>query len=196
MDLGDLRALDRRVDKVVFPDEGHGFTKRADADAAYTKIVEWLAADLLAPAGRMGMSDTRLRPHAGRRPAVPPCRPGRAPPAGLPYAGLGLAALRTPGGARSHAAILGQVGLVIAVPIAFGAWLGLKLDEALGTKPWGLLGLIFVGMAVAGFGVALLIKRFADENPVGASSEKAREAGRRWEIEVERREREREAEQE
>ena len=121
---------------------------------------------------------------------------GHACRRGLPYAGLGLAALRTPGGARSHAAILGQVGLVIAVPIAFGAWLGLKLDEALGTKPWGLLGLIFVGMAVAGFGVALLIKRFADENPVGTSSEKAREAGRRWEVEVERREREREAEQE
>lgn len=121
---------------------------------------------------------------------------GCAPAPGLPYAGLGLAALRTPGGARSHAAILGQVGLVIAVPIAVGAWLGLKLDEALGTKPWGLLSLIFVGMAVAGFGVALLIKRFADENPVGVSSEGAREAGRRWEIEVERREREREAEQE
>ncbi|MDO8562525.1 MAG: prolyl oligopeptidase family serine peptidase [Candidatus Limnocylindria bacterium] len=47
--VGRLRALGRRVDEVVFPDEGHGFTKRANADAAYTKIVEWLAAELLAP---------------------------------------------------------------------------------------------------------------------------------------------------
>lgn len=107
----------------------------------------------------------------------------------LPYTGRGLA-LRTPGGARSNAAILGQVGLIIAVPIALGAWLGLRLDEALGTSPWGLLGLIFVGMAIAGFAVGLVIKRFADENPVAPSSERGRAAGRRWEAELEQRERE------
>jgi len=103
-----------------------------------------------------------------------------------------LAAPRPPGGARSNAAILGQVGLTIAVPIVVGAWLGLKLDEAAGASPIGLLGLIFVGMAVAGGGVWLLIKRFTDDNPIRPSSERAREAGRRWEAEIQERERQRE----
>ena len=90
-----------------------------------------------------------------------------------------------------NAAILGQVGFTIAVPIALGAWLGLKLDAALGTSPWGLLGLIFVGMAAAGGGVALLIKRYADENPITPSTERAREAGRRWQAEVDEEQRRR-----
>ena len=93
-----------------------------------------------------------------------------------------------------NAAILGQVGLTIAVPIALGAWLGLKLDQALGTSPWGLLGLIFVGMAAAGGGVALLIKRYAEENPVQPSSERAREAGRAWQREIDEEQRRREEE--
>ena len=91
-----------------------------------------------------------------------------------------------------NAAILGQVGLVIAIPISGGAWLGLKLDEATGTSPWGLLGLIFVGMVIAGFGVATLIKRFSDDNPTTESTERAREAGRRWDSEIRERERKRE----
>ena len=90
-----------------------------------------------------------------------------------------------------NAAILGQVGFTIAVPIALGAWLGLKLDAALGTSPWGLLGLIFVGMAAAGGGVALLIKRYTEENPVTPSTERAREAGRRWQAETDEEQRRR-----
>ena len=101
-------------------------------------------------------------------------------------------ATSTPGGARSNAAILGQVGLIIAVPIAVAAWLGAKLDESAGTSPWGLLGAIFVGMAIAGAGVAVLIKRFSDDNPTAVSSERAREAGRRWDAEIKERERKRE----
>lgn len=95
----------------------------------------------------------------------------------------------------NYAAILGQVGIVIAVPIALGAWLGLKLDEAAGTAPWGLLGSIFAGMVVAGGGVWALIKRYTEENPIRPSSERAREAGRRWEAEVRERERRREADE-
>ena len=91
-----------------------------------------------------------------------------------------------------NAAILGQVGLTIAVPIALGAWLGVKLDAALGTSPWGLLGLIFVGMAAAGGGVALLIKRYAEENPVTPSSDRARKAGQAWQAELDDAERKRE----
>ena len=102
-----------------------------------------------------------------------------------------MAAPRPPGGARSNAAILGQVGITVAVPIAIGAWLGLKLDEAAGTTPWGLLGLIFLGMLVAGVGVWSLIKRFTEENPIRPSTEQAREAGRRWKAEIRERERKR-----
>lgn len=102
-----------------------------------------------------------------------------------------MAAPRTPGGARSNAAILGQVGITVAVPIAVGAWLGAKLDAAAGTSPWGLLGLIFLGMAIAAVGVWAIIKRFTEENPVTASTERAREAGRRWDAEIKERERKR-----
>jgi F0F1-type ATP synthase assembly protein I len=102
-----------------------------------------------------------------------------------------LAAPRTPGGARANAAILGQVGVLVAVPIALGAWLGQKLDERLGTAPWVLLGLTFAGMAIAGLGIALLIRRSAGAG-IGEVSEAAREAGRRWEAEIRERERERE----
>ena len=91
-----------------------------------------------------------------------------------------------------NAAILGQVGFIIAVPIGLGAWLGLKLDAALGTSPWGVLGLIFLGMAAAGGGVALLIKRYTDANPITPSSERAREAGRKWQAEVDEAERKKE----
>ncbi len=93
-----------------------------------------------------------------------------------------------------NAAILGQVGLTIAVPIALGAWLGLKLDAALGTSPWGLLGLIFVGMAAAGGGVVVLIKRYTEENPVTPSSERARKAGQAWQAETALEERRKEEE--
>ena len=93
-----------------------------------------------------------------------------------------------------NAAILGQVGLTIAVPIALGAWLGTNLDAALGTSPWGLLGLIFVGMAAAGGGVALLIKRYSEENPVTPSTDRARTAGRAWQAEQDEDERRREEE--
>jgi dipeptidyl aminopeptidase/acylaminoacyl peptidase len=44
-----LRSLGRRVEYVVFPDEGHGFTKRANADRAYDLVVEFLTRELLAP---------------------------------------------------------------------------------------------------------------------------------------------------
>ena len=93
-----------------------------------------------------------------------------------------------------NAAILGQVGLTIAVPIALGAWLGLKLDAALGTSPWGLLGMIFLGMAAAGGGVVVLIKRYTEENPVTPSSDRAREAGRKWQAEAADEERRKEEE--
>ena len=82
---------------------------------------------------------------------------------------------------------------MVAVPIVVGAWLGQKLDESAGTAPWGLLGLTFLGMAIAGIGVAYMIRRYMNENPVGPVSERAREAGRRWQAEIDERERRRDA---
>ena len=42
-----LRALGRRVEYVVYPDEGHGFTHRANAEDAYGRIVDFLTTELL-----------------------------------------------------------------------------------------------------------------------------------------------------
>ncbi|MEX2046302.1 MAG: S9 family peptidase [Chloroflexota bacterium] len=42
-----LRALGRRVEYVVYPGEGHGFTKRANAEDAYGRIVDFLTRELL-----------------------------------------------------------------------------------------------------------------------------------------------------
>ncbi|OLD10916.1 MAG: hypothetical protein AUJ06_01310 [Chloroflexi bacterium 13_1_40CM_3_70_6] len=42
-----LRGLGRRVEYVVYPDEGHGFTNRANADDAYGRIVEFLTRELV-----------------------------------------------------------------------------------------------------------------------------------------------------
>jgi len=80
---------------------------------------------------------------------------------------------------------------MVAVPIALGAWLGQQVDDRLGIAPWGLLALTFVGMALAGLGIAWLIRRTSGGlNP--PVSEAAREAGRRWQAEIDERERERE----
>lgn len=42
-----LRALGRRVEYVVYPGEGHGFTQRANAVDAYSRIVKFLTRELL-----------------------------------------------------------------------------------------------------------------------------------------------------
>ncbi len=84
--------------------------------------------------------------------------------------------------------------MTVAVPIALGAWLGQKLDEQVGTAPWGLLLLTFAGMALAGLGVAILVRRYMEENPVGPVTDSARKAGRRWEAEIEEQEAQREQE--
>lgn len=43
-----LRGLGRRVEYVVYPDEGHGFTKKENADDAYGRIVDFLTRELAA----------------------------------------------------------------------------------------------------------------------------------------------------
>lgn len=82
---------------------------------------------------------------------------------------------------------------MVAVPIVVGAWLGQKLDDSAGTAPWGLLGLTFLGMAIAALGVTYLVRRYLAENPIGPVSDRARRAGRSWQAEIEERERKRDA---
>ena len=41
-----LRSLGRRVEYVVYPDEGHGFTKKKNADDAYARVVAFLTREL------------------------------------------------------------------------------------------------------------------------------------------------------
>jgi dipeptidyl aminopeptidase/acylaminoacyl peptidase len=43
-----LRGLGRRVEYVVYPDEGHGFTKKKNADDAYGRIIDFLTKELAA----------------------------------------------------------------------------------------------------------------------------------------------------
>ena len=45
-----LRALGRRVEYVVYPDEGHGFTKRKNMDDANERVVAFLTKELLGAA--------------------------------------------------------------------------------------------------------------------------------------------------
>ena len=41
-----LRSLGRRVEYVIYPDEGHGFTKKKNAEDAYRRVVEFLTKEL------------------------------------------------------------------------------------------------------------------------------------------------------
>ena len=82
---------------------------------------------------------------------------------------------------------------MVAVPIVVGAWLGQKLDDSAGTAPWGLLGLTFLGMAIAALGVVYLVRRYLAENPIGPVSDRARRAGRSWQAEIDERDSERDA---
>jgi len=82
---------------------------------------------------------------------------------------------------------------MVAVPIVVGAWLGQKLDDSAGTAPWGLLGLTFLGMAIAVLGVTILVRRYLAENPIAPVSDRARRAGRSWQAEIDEQERKREA---
>lgn len=82
---------------------------------------------------------------------------------------------------------------MVGGPLLVAAYVGDALDRQLGTTPWlGLLAIV-VGLSVAGAGMFLVIRRYIRMNPVGPTSDAAREAGRRWQGEVEERERRREA---
>jgi len=86
-----------------------------------------------------------------------------------------------------------QVAVVVGGPLLIAAVVGQKLDEMFGTAPNLGLVSILVGLAVAGLGMFLVLKRYIAANPQQPVSDAAREAGRKWEREIEERERKREA---
>jgi len=86
-----------------------------------------------------------------------------------------------------------QVAVVVGGPLLVAAYVGQKLDDALGTAPNLALVSILVGLAVAGLGMFVIIRRYIALNPVPPTSEAAREAGRRWEREIAEREAKKEA---
>lgn len=77
-----------------------------------------------------------------------------------------------------------QVAVVVGGPLLVAAYVGQKLDERFETAPSLGLVSILVGLAVAGLGMFLIIKRYIDANPQEPVTDAAREAGRRWEREI------------
>jgi hypothetical protein len=86
-----------------------------------------------------------------------------------------------------------QVAVVVGGPLLLAAYVGQKLDEAYGTTPTLGLVSILVGLAVAGLGMWFVIKRYIDANPQRPVSDAAREAGKRWEREIQDAEKKKEA---
>lgn len=86
-----------------------------------------------------------------------------------------------------------QVALVVGGPLLIAAYVGQKLDETYGTTPTLGLVSILVGMAIAGLGMYLVIKRYIDANPQKPVTDAARKAGRAWDREIAEQERKKEA---
>src|ERR1700732_3526755 len=106
----------------------------------------------------MGESDTPdPRRALGRRLAQ--ARHGRGGPAAQPQ----------PGAADTTGAGLGlRIGVELVVAVAVGGFVGWALDRWLGTRPWGVIVLLFLGIgagmvnvyrAVMGLGMAMGYKR-------------------------------------
>ena len=54
---------------------------------------------------------------------------------------------------------LGQVGYIIALPAAFMAYFGHKLDQKFNTSPWFLVAGIGIAITISSLGVYRLIRR-------------------------------------
>jgi len=66
-----------------------------------------------------------------------------------------------------------QVAVVVGGPLLIAAYLGQKLDEQFGTAPTLGLVAILVGLAVAGLGMFLIIRRYIARNPTPPTSDAA-----------------------
>jgi F0F1-type ATP synthase assembly protein I len=85
-----------------------------------------------------------------------------------------------------------QIAVVVGIPLLAAAFIGDSLDRQLGTTPTLGLVSILVGLAVAGLGTFFVLRRYLAANPDQPVSDKAREAGRAWDREIQERERKRE----
>ena len=72
-----------------------------------------------------------------------------------------------------------RIGVELVVAVAVGGFVGWALDRGLGTRPWGMIVLLFVGIgvgmlnvyrAVMGLGMAMGYKR-GDRPPAGAGED-------------------------
>jgi len=86
-----------------------------------------------------------------------------------------------------------QVAVVVGGPLLIAAYVGQKLDEQFGTAPSIAFVAILAGLAVAGLGMFVIIRRYIARNPTPPTSDAAREAGRRWELEIQEREHKKES---
>jgi len=86
-----------------------------------------------------------------------------------------------------------QIAFVVGLPLLAAAFVGDALDRQLGTAPALGLVSILAGLALAGLGGFVVLRRYLAANPDQPASEKARAAGRAWQREIEERERRREA---
>jgi F0F1-type ATP synthase assembly protein I len=86
-----------------------------------------------------------------------------------------------------------QIAIVVGIPLLAAALIGDALDRQLGTAPTLGLVAILIGLAVAGLGTFFVLRRYLASNPDEPVSDKAREAGRAWQREIEEKERRREA---
>lgn len=86
-----------------------------------------------------------------------------------------------------------QVAVVVGGPLLIAAYVGQRLDEQFGADPSRALVAILVGLAVAGLGMFLIIRRYIARNPTPPTTDAAREAGRRWEREIQEREQKKES---
>jgi hypothetical protein len=86
-------------------------------------------------------------------------------------------------------AITWQVAAAVALPLFGAAWLSQQVTQ---DTAWQLV-VIFAGLAVAGAGMYGVIRRYMATHPVPPTSAAARDAGRRWEREIQDRARKKEA---
>lgn len=90
---------------------------------------------------------------------------------------------RSDGFAGDLLAISWQVAVAVALPLFAAAWLSQQVTQDTGIQ----LVVVLAGLAVAGAGMYGVIRRYMATHPVPPTSEVAREAGRRWDREIENR---------
>ena len=89
-------------------------------------------------------------------------------------------------------AISWQVAVAVGVPLFAAAWLSQQVTQDTALQ----LVVIMAGLVVAGAGMYLVIRSYMAAHPVPPTSEAAREAGRRWEREIQDRARKKKADEE